>query len=278
LSEEKSEVSKEDIDKAFESGNGSKVARYALSVLGGLIPFAGGAIGGAAGAWSEHESDQFKKMLRMWLQMQQDEVEEIGKTLFEVMDRLNQNDEKIRERIESKEYLSLVKKCFRDWSAAESEEKRMLIRNLLANSASCKLTSDSVVRLFIEWIETFSEGHFAVIREIYKNEGITRYGMWTNIHGGQVREDSAEADLFKLIIDNLSMGHVIRQYRQVDYHGNFIKQAPAKKQKGAFAPQTMKSAFDNEKTYVLTEMGKQFVHYTMNEIVGKLEYQETQNT
>jgi hypothetical protein len=140
LSEDKLEISKEDIDKAFESGNGSKVARYALSVLGGLIPFAGGVIGGAAGAWSDHESDQFKKMLRMWLQMQQDEVEEIGRTLFEVMDRLNQNDERIRERIESKEYLSLVKKCFRDWSAAESEEKRILIRNLLANSASCKLS------------------------------------------------------------------------------------------------------------------------------------------
>lgn len=276
MSEEKSEISKENIDKAFESGNGSKVARYALSVLGGLIPFAGGVIGGAAGAWSDHESDQFKKMLRMWLQMQQDEVEEIGKTLFEVMDRLNQNDARIRERIESKEYLSLVKKCFRDWSAAESEEKRILIRNLLANSASCKLTSDGVVRLFIEWIESFSEGHFAVIREIYKNEGITRYGMWNNIHGGQVREDSAEADLFKLIIDNLSMGHVIRQYRQVDYHGNFIKQAPVKRLKGT-ASRTIKSAFDNEKTYVLTEMGKQFVHYTMNEIVGKLEYQGTPN-
>lgn len=273
MSEDNPEISKEDIDNAFESGNGSKVARYALSVLGGLIPFAGGAIGGAAGAWSDHESDQFKKMLRMWLRMQQDEVEEIGRTLFEVMERLNQNDERIRERIESKEYLSIVKKCFRDWSAAESEEKRILIRNLLSNSASCKLTSDGVIRLFIEWIESFSEGHFSVIREIYQNEGITRYGMWNNIYGGQVREHSAEADLFKLIIDSLSMGHVIRQYRQVDYHGNFVKQAPVKNQKGT-ASRTMKSAFDNDKTYVLTEMGKQFVHYTMNEIVGKLEYQE----
>jgi hypothetical protein len=260
------------LDDAFESGKGSKVARFALSVLGGLIPLAGGAIGGAAGAWSESESEKFKNLLHAWLKMQEEEVEEIGKTLYEVMDRLDQSDEKIRDRIESKEYLSLVKKCFRDWSAAESEEKRVLIRNLLANSASCEFTSDGVVRLFIEWIENFSEAHFAVIREVFTNQSITRYGMWRNVHGESVRENSAEADLFKLIIHDLSIGHVIRQYRPVDYHGNFIKQTAPKRQKG-YTTNTMKSAFDNEKQYVLTELGKQFVHYTMNEIVGKLNYQ-----
>ncbi len=36
----------------------------------------------------------------------------------------------------------------------------------------------------------------------------------------------------------------------------------------------MKSAFDNEKQYVLTELGNQFVHYTMNEIVLKIESKE----
>ncbi|ESP92506.1 hypothetical protein [Pseudoalteromonas luteoviolacea] len=276
MSEDSNENPKENkdlLDEAFESGSGSKVARFALSVLGGLVPFAGGAIGGAAGAWSESESEKFKNLLHAWLKMQQEEVEEIGQTLFEVMERLDQSDEKIRERIESKEYLSLVKKCFRDWAAAESEEKRVLIRNLLANSASCKLTSDGVVRLFIEWIENFSEAHFAVIREVFTHQNITRYGMWRNIHGESVREDSAEADLFKLIIHDLSIGHVIRQYRPVDYHGNFIKQPAQKRQKG-YSSNTMKSAFDNEKQYVLTELGKQFVHYTMNEIVGKLNYQE----
>ena len=272
MSEDVDKKPKGQLDDVFESGKGSKVARFALSVLGGLIPLAGGAIGGAAGAWSESESEKFKNLLHAWLKMQEEEVEEIGKTLYEVMDRLDQSDEKIRDRIESKEYLSLVKKCFRDWSAAESEEKRVLIRNLLANSASCEFTSDGVVRLFIEWIENFSEAHFAVIREVFTNQSITRYGMWRNVHGESVRENSAEADLFKLIIHDLSIGHVIRQYRPVDYLGNFIKKTAKKRQKG-YTTNTMKSAFDNEKQYVLTELGKQFVHYTMNEIVGKLNYQ-----
>jgi hypothetical protein len=33
----------------------------------------------------------------------------------------------------------------------------------------------------------------------------------------------------------------------------------------------MESAFDDTKQYVLTELGKQFVHYTMNELVSRLE-------
>lgn len=34
---------------------------------------------------------------------------------------------------------------------------------------------------------------------------------------------------------------------------------------------TVESAFEETKSYVLTELGKQFVHYTMNEVVPRLE-------
>ena len=34
----------------------------------------------------------------------------------------------------------------------------------------------------------------------------------------------------------------------------------------------VKSAFDNEEEYVLTELGRQFVHYAMNEIVPRIEF------
>ena len=70
------------------------------------------------------------------LKLQEDEIREIGITVLEVMARLDETDEEIRKRIESPEYLQLVKKCFRDWSAAESEEKRRLIRNLLEQCCS----------------------------------------------------------------------------------------------------------------------------------------------
>ena len=122
--------------------------------------------------------------------------------------------------------------------------------------------------MFIKWIDIYSEPHFAVIREIYKAPGSTRQDIWLAIHGADVREDSAEADLFKLLVHDLSTGHVIRQHREVDYYGNFVKTAPRKR--NGPASRTMTSAFDDEKQYELTELGKQFVHYTMNEIVPRI--------
>lgn len=267
--DDKDDIKKE-LEKAMSGGAGPKAARFVLAALGGLIPFAGGAIGGAAGAWSESESDYFKKILAKWLKLQEDEIKEIGITLYEVMTRLDHNDENIQKRIESSEYLKLIKKSFRDWSAAESEDKRILIRNLLVNAASCQISSDDIVRLFIEWIEKYSEAHFAVIKEIFTNEGVTRHQMWQTINGANARENSPEADLFKLIIHDLSVGHVARQFRETDYYGNFVAAPRKKAQKGG--GQSYTSAFDDEKQYVLTELGKQFVHYTMNEIVVKLEH------
>ncbi len=91
--------------------------------------------------------------------------------------------------------------------------------------------------------------------------------IWKELSGKSVREDSLEADLFKLLVRDLSMGSVIRQHRQTDYYGNFLKK-PVKKQ-GA-PSRTMKSAFDDAESYELTELGQQFVHYTMNEVVPRI--------
>jgi len=258
---------KNQLDDALAHGNGPAAARFALACLG-VIPGIGGAIAGAAATWSEREQAEYNRIFQAWLKLQEDEIREIGITIFEVMARLDHDDEEVRKRIESPEYLQLVKKCFRDWSAAESEEKRRLIRNLLSNAAASKICSDDVVKMFIAWIDMYSEAHFAVIREIYKTPGVTRQEIWNMIHGQAVREDSAEADLFKLLIHDLSTGHVIRQHRRTDYYGNFLKNQPTKR---AGAPsQTMASAFDDEKGYELTELGKQFVHYTMNEIIPRI--------
>jgi hypothetical protein len=257
---------KRQLDEVMTRGNGPKAARFALACLG-AIPGVGGAIAGIAGTWSEQEQAEFNRIFSAWLKLQEDEIREIGTTIFEIMARLDHTDEAVRKRIESPEYLKLVKKCFRDWSAAESEEKRRLIRNLLSNAAATKICSDDVVSMFIQWIDMYSEAHFAVIRAVFKAPGSTRQEIWSTVHGAAVREDSAEADLFKLLIHDLSTGHVIRQHREVDYYGRFVKTAP--KRRGPTGS-VMTSAFDDDKQYELTELGKQFVHYTMNEIVPRL--------
>jgi hypothetical protein len=71
----------------------------------------------------------------------------------------------------------------------------------------------------------------------------------------------------------LSTGRVIRQRRDTDGSGRFIKKqrdqhtAPFKKSNNPY----MKSAFDDAEEYFLTGLGKQFVHYVMNEIVPRIE-------
>ena len=86
-----------------------------------------------------------------------------GKTIAEIVARLDMHDEKIKERLESAEYQALLKKAFRNWSSIDTEYKRQRIRNILANAAAAKTTSDDVIRLFIDWINLYSDFHFEVI-------------------------------------------------------------------------------------------------------------------
>lgn len=256
-----------ELQEALKSGKGPKATRFALAVLSGLVPGVGGILGGVSGAWSEKEQEKINNLVSAWLKLQEEEIKEIGNTIIEVMIRLDSTDEKIQRRIESSEYLSIIKKCFRDWSAAESEYKRILIRNLLVSVASTEICNDDIIRLFIEWIDRYSEQHFKVISAIYNDSGITRERIWDKIDGEDIREDSAKADLFRLIIHELSIGRVIRQYRETDYQGNFLKNKRSSRNHNS---RTMTSAFDDNKEYELTELGKWLVHYTINEIVPKI--------
>jgi hypothetical protein len=255
----------------LKAGKAAKISRAALQVVGGAIPFAGGVLSAIAGAWSEGEQDRLNRFFEHWLQMLKDELKEKEKTVFEIMARLDLQDEEIAKRVESKEYQSLMKKAFREWAGTESETKREYVRNILANAAASRVSSDDVVRLYLDWLENYSELHFRVIGAIYNSDGITRGAIWSKIGKGPVREDSADADLYKLLIRDLSTGSIIRQHRETDYHGNFIAKTAVHRPKGS-APKPMVSAFDNQEGYELTELGKQFVHYAMTDLPPKIEF------
>lgn len=259
-------------DKIPECRKTPKIARGALQIAG-AVPFAGGLFSAAAGYWSEHEQEKMNIFFKQWLKMLEDEIKEKQQTILEITARLDIHDDEISKRICSNEYQSLLKKTFREWAGAESEEKRVYIRNILANAAATTLTSDEVVRLFIDWLSTYSELHFKVIAVIYKhhNEGITRGNVWVELGKKEVAENSADADLFKLLFRDLSTGGVIRQHRDVDYYGNFIPKKVQRRPKGS-GPKPPTSAFDDAESYELTELGKQFVHYAMTDLPLKIEY------
>lgn len=226
--------------------------------------------------WHDKEQEKVNRFLEQWVRMIKDELREKEATILEIMARLDLHDEKIAERVQSKEYQSLIRKTFREWAGAESESKRVWIRNILANAAASALSSDDVIRLFIDWLGLYSELHFQVIAKIYEvgERGISRGGVWHSLAKPTVREDSADADLYKLLIRDLSTGGIIRQHRETDYSGNFIPKQPAKKAP-AGASKVLTSAFDVNDLYELTELGKQFVHYAMSDLPLKVEYSYT---
>jgi hypothetical protein len=254
-----------------ESGKIAKYTRGALQAIGGVVPFAGGVFSAIAGVWSEGEQDKVNRFFEHWVRMLQDELAEKEQTIIEIMSRLDLQDEAIAERVESREYQSLVKKTFREWAGAESEDKRVYIRNILSNAAATQVSSDDVVRMYIDWIKQYSEMHFQVIGAIYNSDGITRGAIWRKIGKGVVREDSADADLYKLLFRDLSTGGIIRQHREVDRFGNFILKQTQRRPKGS-GPKQPVSAFDENEGYDLTELGQQFVHYAMSELPPKIEF------
>lgn len=263
-------------DDGFPEGiSAGNVARISLNAISGAIPFLGGILAAAAGEWSEREQKRVNEFFRHWLQMLADEMREKEQTILEIASRLDMHDEEIAKRIEGPEYQSLLKKAFRDWAGTESEDKRAFIRNILSNAAAATFVSDDVVKLFLEWVKTYSELHFSVISVIYNNAGITRGRVWTALGRSEVREDSADADLFKLIFRDLSTGGIIRQHRETDYAGNFLpKNQQRGMQRSPSSGRTMKSAFDDQERYELTGLGDQFVHYAMTELPVKIEFRQ----
>jgi hypothetical protein len=240
----------------------------ALAALGG-IPWVGGVISAAAAFKAEESEMQQNALLREWLQEHQEKLQELRVTLGKLVARLEGFGREVEERITSKEYLILVRKTFREWDVADTDEKRKLLVQLITNAGGTRIVFDDIVRLFLDWIDTYHEAHFAVIREIQKNEGPTRYDIWTAVYGEPLpRDDSPEADLYRMLIRDLSTGGVIRQQRESDYSGRFIKRTRAPR---GVVSNTMESAFEDTKRYVLTGLGSQFVHYTMTELVKRLD-------
>ncbi|MCK9400868.1 MAG: hypothetical protein M0Q51_12880 [Bacteroidales bacterium] len=246
------------------SQNIKRVSRFILSALSS-IPWVGGFLGASASLHAEIEQSKVNEILKLWLEEHKDKLEKLGQTIYGIILRLENFDSSVHIRMESDEYQDLVKKGFRVWDNSDTDDKRELIKNLLTNSCASTLCTDDIIRLFIDWIGLYHEAHFYIIKEIYQNKRITRGQIWNKIRETKPRENSAEADLFKMLIRDLSTGGVIRQFRETDYYGNFVKKTSRKP-----STSVLTSAFDNTEPYELTELGKQFVHYSMSEIVPRL--------
>lgn len=244
------------------------IEKFILAVLGS-IPWVGGFISAAASYKTEAGGIRLNNLQNKWIEEHARKIENLKLTIEEIIKRFENLGSEIESRIQSEEYLDVVRRAFRAWDRADTDEKRKYVGNLVSNAAGTRLCSDDVLRLFIDWLDSYHESHFAVIREIYQNPSTSRFLIWDSIYGELPREDSAEADLFRLLIRDLSTGGVIRQERETNQHGQFLRKKTPRR-KGTLSP-TVESAFEDKKPYVLTELGRQFVHYTMTEVVPRID-------
>lgn len=257
-----------ELDKVSPGRRQRIMEAIALAAMGS-VPWVGGVLAAAATFKFDESSVQGDKLRNQWLQEHHEKLRQLRATLEQMASRFEGLGEEIDDRIESDDYLALVRKTFREWDQADTEQKRKLLVQLITNAAGTRICSDDILRLFLDWVKSYHEAHFAVIREIYKNPGPTRYEIWVAVYGEPVpRDDSAEADLFRMLIRDLNLGGVIRQPRESDASGRFKKKTTPPRRHSA--PSTLESAFEDTKQYVLTELGKQFVHYTMSELVNRL--------
>jgi hypothetical protein len=208
------------------------------------------------------EKNDVVRLFAVWLKLQEEEIRSMGQMLADVVVQLDLKNKRIRTRIESAEYLRLVKKSFRNWSTAMSEMKQSMIKHLLVSAATLRLAPDPVLEIFIDWIDTYTDEHFSVVYALAAaRQPMSRLEVWQSMHEHIPAEDSADADMYKLVIHDLTTGHIIRQVREKDYFGRFVRQTPAKRAPTSALAPVLTSAFDDTKPYELTELGKQLVRY-----------------
>lgn len=258
-------------DEKLENFSKSKAAYFRLIIaIFGSVPWVGGFIAGLSALSAEREQAKVNQTLQLWMREHENKLNELKSDVLDIIERIDELGETAQKRISDDEYLVLVKQGFKVWDKSATRAKKEHIKKLLTNAAGTSLREDDIVRLFIEWIDKYHEVHFAIMREVYQSPGISRLGIWQAIRGGELpREDSSDADLFRMLIHDLNTGRIIRQSRMVEpYSGRFMKKTQT--QKRPKSPY-MKSSFDDVDPYELSELGKEFVHYVLSDAVKRLD-------
>jgi hypothetical protein len=99
------------------------------------IPWVGGVLAAAATFKFDEAGVQQDDLRTQWLHEHQQRLIDLRATLDGIFARFDSLGDDIDERIESPEYLGLVRKTFRQWDQADTNEKRQLVVNLVTNAA-----------------------------------------------------------------------------------------------------------------------------------------------
>lgn len=119
-----------ELEKAEPSKRSRVLEKFFLAALS-VIPWVGGVLSVAETYRTEEGGVRLNKLQTQWLEEHQRKIELLRVTLQEITTRLSQLGDEIEERIQSDEYLALVRKAFRIWDESDTEE----------NGGCCQMSS-----------------------------------------------------------------------------------------------------------------------------------------
>lgn len=114
-----------EIEKSEASGRRRPIEKFVLAALS-RIPWIGSFVTAAASLKSEEEGATELPPNALWVEEHQRKLIELARLLEEVRNRFESLASDIDERIQSESYLSLVRKAFRTWDEADTEQKRRM--------------------------------------------------------------------------------------------------------------------------------------------------------
>lgn len=235
--------------------------RFAVAALG-VLPWIGSLLSASAALHAERQQQEVNLVVQRWLDEHEARLVALRASLASVADRVDALGEGAVARLNHEAFLPLVRRAYQGWDRAQHKAKRQLFERLLVSAAG--LDGDGWqgdrVRLFVDWIDRYDAAHFRIVSALNARPGLTRLGIWraTGRDGALPREDSSEADLYRMLVHDLSAGRVMRQVRRTDAHGRFLRTARGR----AIGP-FLASSFDDRAPYELSELGRDFVRFVL---------------
>ena len=267
-----------ELDKVIHSGRGPIWVRAALnftataitSALGGSLAFVVGLGGGAVAAATAVQNDKSQsgvnELHSACINEIASTVDELKVTVNQILDSIKASDEEFAAKVEDPHYVELVRKAFTGWSRGQSKEKREIIRRLLSRAADTASPDYPLFNLFFDWVSRYNELHFRLIRSLKEQGTATKFQIWQGMGGERVRDDSAEADVFGCLFNDLNLGHIVRKVSARD--GVTGIKLRATRGKRTSSP-LLKSVLDDTTLQELTAVGDLFIHYAMDELIDK---------
>ena len=114
---------KSELAKLVPSRRKRVIEKFILAALGS-IPWIGGFLSAAAEFRGEEGNIHQDSLQTQWLEEHQTKLVELKETLEEIHRRFEALGSAIDSRIQSAEFLGLVRKAFRTWDEADTQEKR----------------------------------------------------------------------------------------------------------------------------------------------------------